>query len=135
MHDGQFKLLYDGQCPFCRREIEWLKGRDRDGRLIAEDISTPEFRAESYGLTQDAVEQVIHGVLPDGRIVRRVEALREAYRTVGLGWLAAPTAWPVVSWFADRAYGVFARNRVTLGNLLGRSCHSSCKTSVQSRTS
>jgi predicted DCC family thiol-disulfide oxidoreductase YuxK len=135
MHNGQFKLLYDGQCPFCRREIEWLKRRDRNGRLIAEDISTPEFHADTYGLTQVAVEKVIHGVLPDGRIVRRVEALREAYRAVGLGWLSAPTAWPVVRWFADMAYEVFARNRVGLGNLLGRRCHGSCKTSVPSRAS
>jgi predicted DCC family thiol-disulfide oxidoreductase YuxK len=135
MKDRQFKLFYDGQCPFCRREIAWLKRRDHDGRLVAEDISNPAFRAESYGLTQAAVEKVIHGVLPDGRIVSRVEALREAYRAVGLGWLAAPTAWPVVSWFADRAYGIFARNRVALGNLLGRSCHGSCKTAVRPRAS
>ena len=39
MADPAFKLLYDGQCPFCRREVDWLKRRDRAGRLVAEDIS------------------------------------------------------------------------------------------------
>lgn len=130
MNNGPFKLLYDGECPFCRREVEWLKRRDRDGKLLAEDISSPNFPAEAYGLSQTEVMAVMHGVLPDGRIVRRVEAIREAYRAVGLGWLVAPLAWPVVGWLADRAYGVFARNRVALGRLFGRSCDGSCQTST-----
>ena len=106
MRGGEFKLLYDGQCPFCRREIAWLKRRDRDGQLIVEDISTPEFRADRYGLTQDAVEKVIHGILPDGRIVRRVEALRRRIvswdsagllrRQRGRSFAGSPT-WPMVS--------------------------------------
>jgi predicted DCC family thiol-disulfide oxidoreductase YuxK len=128
MNTGPFKLLYDGQCPFCRREIEWLKRRNRAGRLVAEDISSQDFHAESYGLSQTEVMGVLHGILPDGRIVRRVEAIREAYRRVGLGWIAALLSWPVVGWLTDRAYGVFARNRIALGRLLGRSCGGSCKT-------
>jgi len=133
MNEGQFKLLYDGQCPFCRREVEWLKRRDQDGRLVAEDISSPNFHAEAFGLSQEAVSGVMHGIMPDGRIVRRVEAIREAYRAVGLGWLAAPLSWPVVGWLADSAYGVFARNRVALGRLFGRECEGSCKTAVKRR--
>ena len=128
MNEAQVKLLYDGQCPICRREIEWLKRRDRGDRLVTEDISAPTFRAEDYGLSQEAVMGVIHGILPDGRIVRRVEALCEAYRAVGLGWLVTPLSWPIVGWLADRAYGVFARNRMALGRLWGRDCQGSCKT-------
>lgn len=128
MDNPSFKLLYDGQCPFCRREIEWLKRHDRNGRLATEDIADPAFRAEMYGLAQDAVMGVLHGIMPDGRIVRRVDALREAYRTVGLGWIVAPLSWPVIGWIADRAYGVFARNRVALGRLFGRNCGGSCGT-------
>ncbi len=128
MNDRQFKLLYDGQCPICRREVEWLKRRDRHGNLVPEDISAPNFHAEAYGLSQTEVMAVMHGVLPDGRIVRRVEAIREAYRVVGLGWMVAPLSWPIIGWLADRAYGIFARNRVALGRLFGRSCDGFCKT-------
>jgi predicted DCC family thiol-disulfide oxidoreductase YuxK len=130
MNGEPFKLLFDGQCPFCRREVEWLKRRDRHGRLVAEDISDPNFQAEAYDLSQTEVMGVLHGIMPDGRIVRRVEAIREAYRVVGLGWLVAPLSWPIVGWLADRAYGVFARNRVALGRLFGRRCDGSCKTST-----
>ncbi len=65
---------------------------------------------------------VMHGVFPDGRVVRRVAAFREAYRAVGLGWLLAPTGWPGLRWIADRAYGLFARNRIRIGRLFGREC-------------
>jgi len=128
MHEKSIKLLYDGECPFCRREIEWLKRRDAHGKLLAEDITSREFHAESYGLSQAEVMGVLHGVLPDGRIVRRVEAIREAYRAVGLGWLAAPLSWPIFGWLADRVYGVLARNRMAIGRLIGRRCEGSCRT-------
>jgi len=127
MNDKPLKLLYDGQCPICRREVEWLKRRDSHGRIAAEDISNPDFHAEYYGLSQAEVMGVLHAVLPDGRIVRRVEAMCEAYRAVGLGWLVAPLSWPVFAWLADRAYGVFARNRVAIGRLMGRTCGGSCR--------
>lgn len=119
MSDWQFKLLYDGQCPLCRREAQWLQRRNRPGRLAFEDISAPGFEASRYGLTQAEVMGVIHGVFPDGRIVRKVAAFREAYRLVGLGWLIAPTAWPGLRWLSDRGYEWFARNRLTIGKYFG----------------
>ena len=53
----------------------------------------------------------IHGVTVHGRWVVGVGALRLAYAAVGLGWLAAPTAWPWLRDPAERAYRWFARNR------------------------
>jgi predicted DCC family thiol-disulfide oxidoreductase YuxK len=124
MSHWRLKLLYDGECPFCRREVEWLKRRDRDGHLAMEDIAAPGFTSAQYGLTREEVMGVLHGVLPDGRVVRRVEAIRQAYRAVGLGWLVAPTRLPVIRWVLDCLYGAFARNRVRLGRLFGRRCES-----------
>jgi predicted DCC family thiol-disulfide oxidoreductase YuxK len=111
----EFKLLYDGKCPFCRREAQWLQRRDRHGRLAFEDVSNAEFDASRYGVTQAEIMGVMHGVFPDGRIVKKVAAFRAAYRVVGLGWLLAPTGWPGLRWIADRFYEWFARNRVAIG--------------------
>jgi predicted DCC family thiol-disulfide oxidoreductase YuxK len=119
MNQWKFKLLYDGKCPFCRREARWLQRRDRHGRLAFEDISLPEFDASRYGVTQAEVMGVMHGVFPDGRIVKKVAAFREAYRVVGLGWLLAPTGWPGLRWIAGRCYEWFARNRVAIGRFFG----------------
>lgn len=115
----KFKLLYDGQCPMCRREADWLRSRNRDGRLVFEDISAPGFDATRHGLTQGQVMGVMHGIFPDGRVVTKVEAFRQAYQLVGLGWLLAPTRWPGLRNLADWGYECFARNRVAIDGWLG----------------
>ena len=122
MSEWRFKLLYDGQCPFCRLEVRWLQRWDTRGRLAFEDISTPEFDASRYGLMREDVMGVMHGVFPDGRIARKAEVFRQAYRAAGLGWLVGPIGWPVVRRFFDVLYALFARYRVSLGRIFGRAC-------------
>jgi predicted DCC family thiol-disulfide oxidoreductase YuxK len=118
----RLKLLYDGDCPFCRHEVQWLKRRDRHDALAIENIAALGFDPAQYGLTHDEVMGSLHGILPDGHTVRGVEAIRQAYRAVGLGWLVAPTRLPIVRGVLNGVYGVFARNRVRLGRLFGRKC-------------
>jgi len=113
MSDWQIRVLYDGECPLCAREVRALRRLDRGrGRIDLEDIAAPGFEADRYGLTQREVMDRIHGVLPDGRVVEGVEVFRRAYGAVGLGWLLAPTRWPGLRRAADAAYRVFARNRL-----------------------
>jgi predicted DCC family thiol-disulfide oxidoreductase YuxK len=53
----------------------------------------------------------VHGVMPDGTIVRGLEVIRRAYSAVGWGWMMAPTGWPGLKWLCDRVYAWFAKNR------------------------
>lgn len=122
MSNWHFKLLYDGECPFCMLEVRWLQRWNRRGHLAFEDVSSPSFDPSPLGVTREELLGVIHGVFPDGRIVRKVEVFRQAYRAIGLGWLLAPTGWPVFRWFFNGLYALFARYRVRLGRLFGRPC-------------
>jgi predicted DCC family thiol-disulfide oxidoreductase YuxK len=124
MNEWRFKLLYDGECPFCRREVQCLQRWNRKGYLAFEDVASDAFDPARYHATREELLEVIHGVFPDGRIVRKVEAFRQAYRTVGLGWLLAPTGWPGLRWLFDGLYAVFARYRVPIGRIFWRSCAS-----------
>jgi predicted DCC family thiol-disulfide oxidoreductase YuxK len=124
MAEQRVKLLYDGDCPFCSREVAWLKRRDRHDRLALENIAAIGFDPTPYGLTREEVMASLHVVLPDGRVVQGVEAVRQAGKAVGLGWMVAPTRLPIVRGILDRTYGLFARNRVRLGGLFGRGCNS-----------
>jgi len=126
MSTWSLKLLYDGACPFCRREVDFLRRRNHRLLLRFEDISDPQFDPAKYGLTKEEVNRVLHGVRPDGAVVRGMAAIREAYRAVGLGWITAPTAWPGIRWIADRAYEAFARNRIRWGRLVGRCESGTC---------
>ncbi len=118
----RFKLLYDGECPLCRREAQFLQKRNHHGWLAFEDITASGFDPAAYRTTHEELMGVIHGVFPDGRIVKKVAVFREAYRAIGMGWLLAPTAWPGLRWLADIAYEWFARNRMQLGGWFGRKC-------------
>ena len=71
MPKQQFKLLYDGDCPFCRREVEWLKRHDHHDRLVLENIAALGLDPAKYGLTREEVMGSLHGILPDGRVVQR----------------------------------------------------------------
>jgi predicted DCC family thiol-disulfide oxidoreductase YuxK len=121
--EWRFKVLYDGECPFCRLEARWLNYLSRrSGQLVLEDIAAAEFDPARYGCTLTDLMGSLHGVFPDGTITRGMETFRQAYRTIGLGWLLAPTAWPVLRPLFDWLYVLFARYRVRLGGLFGRAC-------------
>jgi predicted DCC family thiol-disulfide oxidoreductase YuxK len=117
-----FTLLFDSECPFCKREVEWLQRRDKHGRLGAIDIAAPGFDPARLGLSKERVHARLHGVAADGTVVEGMAAMRAAWRAAGVGWAMAPTGWPVLRWVFDLGYLVFARYRVPLGRLFGRRC-------------
>lgn len=116
---GRLTILIDGECPLCKREAAWLGRRDRKGRLAFVDIAAPNFEPGEYGKTQDQLMGAIHAVTAEGEMVTGVEVFRLAYSAIGLGWLLAPTRWPLLRPIADAAYRVFARIRPRLQR---RSC-------------
>jgi predicted DCC family thiol-disulfide oxidoreductase YuxK len=109
----EFTLLYDGDCPLCSREVAMLRRRDRGrGHLALVDIAASDFDPARYGRDRESLMARIHGVRPDGTVVEGMEVFRRAYAAVGLGWLLAPSRWPLVGRAFDAAYGWFARNRL-----------------------
>jgi predicted DCC family thiol-disulfide oxidoreductase YuxK len=122
MAPWRFKVLYDGECPFCRLEARWLSYLGRSGGLALEDIAAPDFDPNRYGSTLPELMGSLHGIFPDGRKTRGLETFRQAYRAVGLGWVFAPTGWPGLRPVFDFLYALFARHRVRLGRAFGRPC-------------
>ena len=104
-------LLYDAQCPVCALEMDHLRERSSDGRLLFVDIAQPGFDAARYGLRFDAVDAEIHAIRPDGSVIVGVEVLRLAYAAAGLGWVMRPTGWAPLRPAFDQAYRLFARHR------------------------
>ena len=49
------KVLFDGDCPLCAREIAFMRRRNSRGLAAFEDIAAPGFDAARYGLDQHAV--------------------------------------------------------------------------------
>ena len=113
--DWDFKLLYDGACPLCMREVRMLQKLDRrSGRLALEDIAAPDFEAARYGRSFAELMGQIHGVLPDGRLVTGMEVFRRSYAAAGWGAMVGFTGWPPLRPLFDAAYTWFAKNRLRL---------------------
>lgn len=104
-------LLYDRACAVCRSEMDELRRRDAAGRLRLVDISAADFDAAAWGHTLDQLGARMHAVDANGRQWHGVPALRLAYASVGLGWLWAPTGWPLLRPLFDAAYAGFAAHR------------------------
>lgn len=110
-------LLYDGGCPLCLREVRFLRTRDSQSqpRLAFVDIQAPDYRAEDHaGISYRQAMGRIHAITAEGEVLRDVAVFRRAYQLIGLGWLYAPTSWPLLAPLADRAYGIWARWRLPL---------------------
>jgi len=109
-------LLFDGACPLCRREVEALRSRDRgQGRICFVDVDAPDYDPAAHGgISYREAMGRMHAIGADGRVIVDVAAFREAYRLVGMGWLYAPTTWPIVKPVVDGLYHHWANWRLTL---------------------
>lgn len=98
----------------CRREIDFIARKDRDGRVAFTDIAAPGFDPEPLGVTWDDLMRRIHGRLPDGKLIEGVEVFRQLYEAIGFSAAVAGSRLPVVSQLLDVAYELFAKNRLRL---------------------
>ncbi len=112
-------LLYDANCPVCALEMEHLRERNAEAKLVFVDISAEGFDPAPFGASFEAMDAEIHGVLPDGSVIKGVEVLRLAYAAVGLGWVMRPTGWAPVKPLFDWGYRVFARHRRRISGAAG----------------
>jgi predicted DCC family thiol-disulfide oxidoreductase YuxK len=118
------EVFFDGHCPLCRREMGWIRRRDRRHRIRFTDIAAPGFDAGATGVAWPTLMDRIHARLPDGRMVEGVEVFRLVYAALGFGPLVALTRLPGVRQLLDLAYRWFARNRL---RLTGRCNDKTCK--------
>ncbi len=114
MTQPKLTLLFDGGCPLCQREVSFLRSRDRSHRISFIDIDSSNYNPQLYaGISYREAMGRIHAINSSGQVLKDVRVFREAYRLVGLGWVYAPTTWPVVGKLADKFYGLWARWRLT----------------------
>jgi predicted DCC family thiol-disulfide oxidoreductase YuxK len=112
----KIKLLYDGECPLCLREVNFLQKQDAGRGLIAfVDIADENYNPEeNSGISFGAAMGRIHAILADGTIIQNVEVFRQVYDILGIGWIYAATKWPIIGFLVDIIYEIWASWRLTL---------------------
>jgi predicted DCC family thiol-disulfide oxidoreductase YuxK len=112
----EIKLLYDGECPLCLREVNFLQKRDAGrGKVAFVDIAADDYNPEeNAGIDFETAMGRIHGVLPDGTVIKNVEVFRRVYEALGMGWVYAITKLPILGALANFIYGIWADLRLRL---------------------
>ena len=112
-------LLWDGTCGFCRRFIDWVHQRDRDGRFEIvpyQDAPTPPMTPE----LREACRRAAHVLTADGRVLRAGRASMFVLREIGHPVLGRVLAVPPLVWLVELGYFIVARNRSGFSWILGK---------------
>ena len=112
----EIKLLYDGECPLCLREVNFLQKKDAGrGKVAFVDIASDDYNPEeNAGIDFETAMGRIHGILPDGTVIKNVEVFRRVYEALGMGWVYAITKLPILGAIANFIYGIWADLRLKL---------------------
>ncbi|MBW4691904.1 MAG: DUF393 domain-containing protein [Lyngbya sp. HA4199-MV5] len=112
----KIELLYDGECPLCLREVNFLRQRDAGRGLVNfVDIADPQYTPALHGgVDFETAMGRIHAVLPDGTVMQNVAVFRRVYEILGMGWVYAATKLPIIGAIVDFVYGLWADRRLAL---------------------
>ena len=115
MTQKKLTLLFDGGCPLCLREVKFLRSRDTYKNISFIDIDSPNYQPDlNSGISYKDAMGRIHAINESGEILKDVAVFREAYRLIGLGWIYAPTSWPILGSLIDQVYKLWAQWRLPL---------------------
>ncbi len=115
----ELTLYYDGQCPLCQAEIEFLQTRNATGKLAFVDITDKGFESTDHRISCNAAMAQIHGRLASGEVLVGVPVFSKAYALANL---------PVLSWLLSRrwlmpilqpSYVLFAKHRQAISKRIG----------------
>ncbi|CAK9254547.1 unnamed protein product [Sphagnum jensenii] len=110
----KIKMLYDGDCPLCMREVNMLKERNQTyGTIAFVNIGTDDYSPEqNNGIDYETAMGRIHAICRDGTVLTNVAAFRALYEEVGLGWVYAITNHQPWASIADALYSFWAKYRL-----------------------
>ncbi len=118
-------VLYDDACSLCAFQMRVMTWIDWFSCVSLVPISSPRTPEFAPGIPQEALQEAIHCVTPEGRIYRGARAIRFLSARMPLAWLFALLLWiPGVIWVAERAYQWISRNRYRLSRWFG--CEGAC---------
>ena len=128
--DYDLIFLFDGECPLCLKETNFLKNKDQLKKILFVDISNNYNPSNFNNITYDTAMKNLHGILRSGDTIKGIDVLAYSYELVGLGWIYYPVKFPLVSQLIRFAYKYWAKYRLKLTgrNISNQFCESNCYT-------
>ena len=101
------RVLWDGECNFCRRATNWAAKRDN----LAQFEFVPSQNADIAPELRRACRDAVHVLTPDGQTLRAGRATLFILERLGWGFIAKVLSIPPLIWLVELAYKIVARNR------------------------
>ncbi len=121
-------FLYDGKCPLCLRETNFLKRKDNKNYIRFVDISNKYSPVDFNNISYKEAMSNLHGILESGETILGVNVLAYSYELIGLGWIYYPTKLPIFSDIIKFIYKYWAKYRLNITGRgeLAKLCDSKC---------
>ncbi len=113
----KLSIIYDGQCVFCIRVLNFVKKLDTFEALVFFDSHDQGAMAEKFPMVnpQDA-EEALLAVTQDGEVFNGFYAFRRSFWKIPYLWVLAVILYvPGLPYVGTRFYDWIARNRKSFG--------------------
>ena len=123
-------FLFDGGCPLCLRETNFLKSKDELNKIVFVDINNINYNPSLFkDISYEEAMSNLHGILENGNIIKGLDVLAYSYELIGLGWVYYPLKIeffaPVLRLFYK--YWAKYRLKITGRSNIEKLCTSECK--------
>ena len=123
-------FLFDGGCPLCLRETNFLRKKDILNQIAFVDINTKDYDQSFFNdISYLEAMSNLHGIMENGDIIKGLDVLSYSYELIGLGWVYYPLKIKLFSPVLRLVYRYWAKYRL---QITGRSnieklCISKCE--------
>ena len=127
---NKLTFLFDGGCPLCQRETNFLKKRDILTQISFVDINSKDYDQRLFNnISYSEAMSNLHGIKENGEIIKGLDVLAYSYELIGLGWVYYPLKIKFLSPLIRLVYRYWAKYRL---QITGRSnieklCTSQCE--------
>ncbi|TMO72197.1 cell division protein [Pseudoalteromonas sp. S3785] len=111
-------IFYDGNCPLCSTEMAKLKQADTANKIQLEDLNAPDFSDRYSYIDKNKAINHLQAQTFSGEMIYGLDVTYHAWKTVGKHTWLKIFRLPIISFFADCGYLLFAKHRQTLSRLL-----------------
>ena len=127
---NRLTFLFDGGCPLCLRETNFLKKRDISNQIAFVDINNKDYDQKLFNdISYSEAMSNLHGIMENGEVIKGLDVLAYSYELIGLGWVYYPLKIKLLSTILRQVYSYWAKYRL---QITGRSnneklCTSKCE--------
>ena len=111
-------MLMDSQCPLCATEVRMLMAADSSKKLSFQDIHAADFDTKHPELDWQDCYDTLHVLTDTGDVIKGLDATCAVWNAVGKHRWLNLLRLPVIGWFADRMYRLFANNRSLISRIV-----------------